>query len=86
MLIVIGILGALWAFTVWSRYWNILPRSPDPASGRVYPFSMRGVTVYETIQERVYLNRIEDVSAGAFYIGFALALVYEWKSRRPRSS
>jgi hypothetical protein len=80
LLIVAGISGALWALTVWNRYWDVLPRSPDPASGRIFPFSMRGVIVYETLQERSYLDRIEDLSAIAFYVGFALALAYRWRS------
>jgi hypothetical protein len=75
-----GILGALWGLTIWGRYWDVLPRSPDPAFGRIYPFSMRGVTVYETLQERTYLNDIWNLSSGAFYTGFALALAYKWKS------
>ena len=41
---------------------------------------MRGVIVYETLQERSYLDRIEDLSAIAFYVGLALALAYRWKS------
>jgi len=81
VLIVAGTLGALWGLAVWNRYWDILPRSPDLASGRVNPFSMRGVIVYETPQEGAYLNRVWDLSAGAFYVGFALGLAYKWNSR-----
>jgi hypothetical protein len=84
LLTVAGIAGALWALTLWGRYWDILPRSPDPATGRIYPYSMRGVTVYETVQERMHLNRVESLSSGAFWIGFALALGYKWKSGKPK--
>ena len=86
VLVLAGIAGALWGFAVWNGYWDILPRSPDPASGRICAFSMRGITVYETIHERAYLNHVWDISAGAFYIGFALALAYKWKSRGRHSS
>ena len=86
VLVVTGILGALWSVSVWNQYWDILPRSPDPASGRVYPFSMRGVTVYETLRERTYLDRIENLSAATFCVGFALALAYKWKSRGQESA
>ena len=79
-LTIAAILGGLWGLTIYGRYWDVLPRSPDASSGRIYPFGMRGITVYETLQEHKYLDYIETLSSAAFYAGFALALAYEWKS------
>lgn len=78
-LFMIGFLGQWWGLTIWNRYWDVLPRSPDVTNGRIYPFGMRGVTVYESLQERRKLSFIEGLSLGLCCTGFALGLACEWK-------
>src|SRR4051812_37479982 len=40
-------------------YYDKLPRSPDPASGRIYPDNFHGVGVYLTAQEHFRLHSLE---------------------------
>jgi hypothetical protein len=79
---VVGLLGLCWGLAIWGRYWDILPRSPDPAAGRIYAFKMRGVTVYESLQERRFLNYVWNLSWTLFYAGFGLGVAERWKSSK----
>jgi hypothetical protein len=84
LLAVAGLLGLCWGLTTWGRYWDILPRSPDPASGRIYPFKMRGVTVYESFQERAFFSYVWNLSWAVFYAGFGLGLAQRWISGKQK--
>ena len=57
-----GGLGILYWTVVWYQYYDRLPRSPQPATGRVYVMNMHGVAVYATYRERHHVHVIEDTS------------------------
>lgn len=47
---------------LWGRYYDKLPRSPQPATGRTYEMNMGGVAVYATSGERHQLDMVGNIS------------------------
>jgi hypothetical protein len=63
-----GVAGFLYGTLVWYKYYDTLPRSPQPATGRIYVMNMHGFAVYATEEERSRLGHIWNIS-------FVIALV-----------
>lgn len=79
-LCVAGLLGALWSMAIYNLYFDNLPRSPNPATGSLYPLNIHGVVVYQTLKERSHLDNWEHWSWGTFIFGFVLGLIHQWRS------
>jgi len=79
-LILCGILGQAWTFGVWNLDAKVLPRTPDPSTGRVYRLSLHGILVYQTEQEHSVYWGIDGWSSRIFYFGWVLALIHIWNS------
>jgi hypothetical protein len=79
-LLVAGLLGQVWTLAMWNHYAAELPRIPVPEQGRVYQLALHGIVVYQTAKEHSLFWMISDWSWVIFCIGFAAALVHQWKS------
>ncbi len=78
-LAIAGLLGVLWGMGIWSDYAENLPRSPNPATGNIYPLSIHGLVVYQTLRERRLLDNWDHWSWGIAIFGFVLAMIHEWR-------
>ncbi len=76
-----GVGVGTWSF-LWYQYRNSLPRSPQPASARVYPMNLRGVTVYATLRERCSLHIMGDVSLPLIGLGVVGGILTDPEYRR----
>ena len=56
-----GFAGFFYGAGVWYEYYNALPRSPQPATGRACHMNMHGVAVYASRRERRLLALWENV-------------------------
>src|SRR5207249_3115959 len=65
-LMLCGLIGFVGSGAVWYVYYDTLPRSPQPATGRIYALNMHGVALYATSTERRRLDMLENIS---FIIG-----------------
>ena len=75
VLALIGSVGT-WGWAVlWYKYYDTLPRSPQPATGRTYVMNMHGVPVYATWAERHRLDLIENLSFILLLAGFVGAIL-----------
>ena len=83
----LGLSGWVWAMSVYQSYLN-LPSSPNSAKGSIYPLSIHGSVVYQTLQQKLYRERWEFWSMAVFCCGGALYAVHRWISekKRPRTS
>jgi hypothetical protein len=79
----IGLAGILWTSSIWYDYQRALPRHPDPLAGRVYPLNAHGIIVYQTREERNWLDEIQYSSIAVFVVGALMGLVYDKKFGRP---
>jgi len=53
------------------RYYSVMPRAPDPSTGRTYPFSANRFDVYVTQQEAHFGKLVRTV----FPFGIVSALI-----------
>lgn len=83
-LIILGFAGQFWSQAIWDRYWNQLPRSPDPVAGRIYPLNMHGVAAYQTLGERSHLERVENCFWAVLLVGVAIGAIQQWKSKKSK--
>jgi hypothetical protein len=51
VLIIVGVGAFVWLDYIQLRYWVVMPREPDSASGRVYPYTAMRFHVYVTHEE-----------------------------------
>jgi hypothetical protein len=79
----IGLAGILWTSSIWYQYQRTLPRYPDPAAGRVYPLNVHGIVVYQTRDERNWLNEIQYSSIAVFAASAWMAAIHQKKFGRP---
>jgi len=82
---VIGLVGFSWSSSLWYQYQRTLPRHPDPAAGNVYPLNIHGIVVYQTRDERNWLNEVEYSSIAVFAVAALMGLVHERKFGRPQT-
>ena len=75
-----GLLGWIWTFGIWDHYFQFLPRSPNPAAGRIYPLSIHGIVVYQSLKERSRLDSWDHWSFGIFCCGMVLGGIHQWRS------
>jgi hypothetical protein len=78
-----GLIGQAVSQSIWTHYFHTLPRSPDPAVGRVYPLNMHGIIRYQTQGERTRLDAVEYSSTGLFFTGLIIGAIQRWKSGKP---
>jgi len=79
---IIGLTCWLWTAAIWFRYSDILPRSPNPTTGSVYPLNIHGIVVYETLSERSRLENWTHLSWGMLVLAVALGIVDQSKKDR----
>ncbi|HEV2348774.1 MAG TPA: hypothetical protein VG028_02905 [Terriglobia bacterium] len=65
-----GLACVLYWTLVWYHYYDILPRSPQPAQGRVWALNMHGVTAYATREEQKRLDT--PFYFAAFLVNFGI--------------
>ncbi len=71
-----GFAGLIASSMISVTYLEVMPRLPDPATMRIIPRMIQGITVYQTEAKDQKLDLIEYSSASAFLIGLGLGLVY----------
>jgi hypothetical protein len=81
-LLVIGFGGLLYSCVVWNQYYRQLPRSPQPALGRVYVLSEKGVIAYATRREWYRLTLVEELSMIMLILGVGAGIVANPDYRR----
>jgi hypothetical protein len=79
----IGLAGIVWTSSLWYEYQRTLPRHPDTAAARLYPLNVHGIVVYQTRDERNWLDEIQYSSIALFALGGLMGLIYEKKFGRP---
>jgi hypothetical protein len=79
----VGLAGILWTSSIWYQYQRTLPRRPDPVAGRVYPLNVHGIVVYQTRDERKWLDEIQYSSIAVFAVGALLGALHQKKFGRP---
>lgn len=70
-----GFTGLIASSMISVTYLEVMPRLPDPATMRIIPRMIQGITVYQTEAEDQKLDLIEYSSASVFLIGLGLGLV-----------
>ncbi len=86
MLLLPGLAGLLLSAMVSTHYLDTLPRSPTPEEMRMTPRAINGAVVYQTVEEDMRLNILEESSVGIFVLGLAVGLIYleKWGSAQSR--
>jgi hypothetical protein len=79
----IGLAGIVWTASIWYRYQRTLPRHPDPVVGRVYPLNVHGIVVYQTGDERNWLDEIQYSSIAVFAASALMAAIHKKKFGGP---
>jgi hypothetical protein len=77
-LFVAGFLGLLWGMATSNAYLS-LPRSPNPATGNIYPLNDHGIAVYQTLTERSHLDNVGHGAWGIIIFGAVLGLIDQWR-------
>jgi hypothetical protein len=73
---VLGVTGWVWAGAIYQSYLD-LPRSPNLATGNIYPLNIHGTVVYQTLQEQLHRQRWEFWSWQVVVCGAALFAIYK---------
>lgn len=76
---ILGIAGLLWTLGRESYKASSLPRSPDPAVGRVFPDNIHGIVIYETRSQKHDSDHIEVTSFSMLGLSLVLSLIYRRK-------
>ena len=79
----VGLAGILWTSSIWYHYQRTLPRRPDPVAGHVYPLNVHGIVVYQTRDERKWLDEIQYSSIAVFAVGALIGALHQKKFGRP---
>ena len=77
-----GLMGGLCSWAIWLRYFDTLPRQPDPISARIYARNMHGITIYQTKAEDLFLSIWSGVSYTLMASGVLVGLFEERHWRR----
>ena len=77
-----GFAGFFYGAGVWYDYYDTLPRSPQPATGRTCRMNMHGVAVYASRRERRLLALWENVPFIVFVAGGVAPTLMDPKFRR----
>src|SRR5579863_10008240 len=81
----VGLAGWIWSAQLEFHYQETLPRSPNPATGSIYPLNVHGIVVYQTRDERDWLNELQYSSFVVFLVGGLIGFLFEKKFGRPPS-
>ena len=68
-LVLTGVASLLSLTVLWYHYYDTLPRSPEPATGKIYVMNMHGVAVYATRTQRHRLDFMENLSFILLFAG-----------------
>jgi hypothetical protein len=79
---VVGLAGFCWSSSLWYQYQRTLPRQPDVGAGRIYPLNVHGIVVYQTHDERSWLDEVEYSSIAVFVAGGLMGTFYQRKFGR----
>jgi hypothetical protein len=85
MISLIGLAGWIWAAQLEYRYQETLPRSPSSATGSIFPLNVHGVVVYQTREQRNWLDELQYCSSAVFVAGGLMFLFHEKKFGKPPS-
>jgi len=81
----IGLAAWIYAGQLEYQYQATLPRSPSPATGNIYPLNVHGIVVYQTRDERNWLDEIQYSSFAVFLAGALMSLLHTKKFGMPPS-
>jgi hypothetical protein len=76
LFLVPGIFGLIVSAILSTNYAATLPRVPDPASMRIVPRDIHGITVFQTADEDRTLTDVEYGALALFLVGVTLSVVY----------
>jgi hypothetical protein len=75
-----GTFGLLLTFLLWTAYSTYLPRTPDPATGRIYRLAQHGLMVYQTRREHLLYWGVLDCSVVLCVLGGFGIVMHDWMS------
>jgi hypothetical protein len=82
---IIGLVGISWTAGIWYQYQRTLPRHPDPETGCIYPLNVHGIVVYQTLDERNWLDEVQYSSFAVFALSALMGAIHQKKYGRPRT-
>jgi hypothetical protein len=82
-LFLVALSGCIWSADLYYQYQGTLPRHSNPATGNVYPLNVHGIVVYQTRDERNWLNEVLYSSIAVAAASGLMALIYRKKFGRP---
>lgn len=71
-----GLFGLIVSAILSTNYAATLPRVPDPATMRIVPRDIHGITVFQTTEEDNTLTDVEYGALGLFVVGLVLSVAY----------
>ncbi len=80
---IVGLVGFSWSSSLWYQYQRMLPRHQNPVAGSIYPLNVHGIVVYQTREERNWLDEVEYSSIAVFAASFLMGGIYQRKFGRP---
>ena len=78
-LFLVAFVGSIWSASLFYRYQGTLPRHPDVAAGSVYPLNVHGIVVYQTRDERNWLDEVFYCSILLAAASGLIAMIYRTK-------
>jgi hypothetical protein len=82
-LAIIGLGGWIWSANLTFAYQARLPRHADPTTGNVYPLNVHGIVVYQTRDERNFLDDLQYSSIAVFVAGLLTGAIYKKRWGKP---
>ena len=74
ILIILGVGAFVWLIYIQLRYWDVMPREPDPSTGRIYAFSAMRFQVYVT-KEEADRGRLAETLGSVGILGVMLTVL-----------
>lgn len=76
LFLVPGLFGLIVSAILSTNYAATLPRVPDPATMRIVPRDIHGITVFQTTEEDRTLTDVEFTALALFIVGIVLSIAY----------
>jgi hypothetical protein len=73
--LITGAFGLVWTMAIYNASIDSLPRSPNPATGNIYPLNAHGMGAYQTRAQRSHLDNVYHGSWALIVFGFVLGMI-----------